>query len=223
MEHGDLTETARLQQLYARRVAARGEGGSTGHATIEAILAVVQREGPEEERLATLEHVMSCAACHREYEWLKAVDQAGVEAGGVAGAGGRRAWWRGQPLALAASVAVVVGAAVVLSGVLRSGADRERGTAGDIALVAPGARAAGGAPLVFTWRAVPEASRYVLEVQRADGSIVLADTTADIVAVVEPGRLLPDSAYRWWVREVTDGAEPRSSAFRDLRLDSESP
>lgn len=221
MEHGDLTETTRLRQLYARGVTARGEGG-TDHVTVDAILALVRREGSEEERLAALEHVMSCAACHREYEWLKAVDQAAIEAEGRAGAGGRRAWWRGAPLALAASVAVAVGAAVVLSGVLRSGADRERGAAEDIVLVAPGVQAAGGAPVAFTWRALPEASRYVLEVQGVNGSIVLADTTGDTVAVVEAGRLAPDSDYRWWVREVTDGAEPRSSPLQRLRLGSDS-
>jgi hypothetical protein len=220
MEHGDVTETAWLQQLYGRRVAARGEGGAPDHATVEAILAVVQREGTEEERLGTLEHVMSCAACHREYEWLKAVDQAGVEAEGGVGAGQRRPWWRGAPLAMAASIAVLVGAGVVLSGVLRSGVDRERGAAGDIVLVAPGTQAGGGGPIAFTWRALPEASGYVLEVQRADGSVVLADTTGDTVAVVEGGRLAPDANYRWWVREVTDGAEPRSSGFRELRLGS---
>lgn len=221
MEHGDLTETTRLQQLYARRVGARDGGGAgdTGHVTIEAILAVVQREGPEDERLATLEHVMSCAACHREYEWLKAVDQAGVEAEGGAGAGGQRAWWRGAPLALAASVVGVVGVGVVLSGVLRSGTDRVRGTGGDIVLVAPGARVPADGQVGFTWRAVPETSRYVLEVQRPDGAVVLADTTADTVAVVEAGRLGADSAYRWWVREVTDGAEPRASGFRELKLE----
>lgn len=219
MEHGNLTETTRLQQLYARRVAARGESAGEGHVTVEAILALVQHEGPEEDRLATLEHVMSCAACHREYEWLKAVDQAGSEVADGAGARGRRAWWRGAPVALAASVAAVVGAGVVLSGVLRSGAERERGTGGDIVLVAPGGRVPARAPVAFTWRALPEASGYVLEVQRTDGSVVLADTTGDTVAVVEAGRLASDSAYRWWVREVTHGAEPRSSELRKLRLD----
>jgi hypothetical protein len=213
----DMIETEQLQRLYARRVASGREGVGATCVTPEAILAVVRREGPEDERLATLEHVMACAACHREYQWLKAVDQAGVES---AGAGLGRTWWRGAPLAMAASIAVIVGAAVVLSGVLRSGAERERGGAGDIVLIAPGPRATGEGPLAFTWRALPGASSYVLEIQRPDGSIALADTTADTVAAfTEPGgRLLPDSAYRWWVREVTDGSEPRSSAFRDLRL-----
>jgi hypothetical protein len=218
MEQLSAAETERLQSLYSRRVAA-GNAGDGTHATLEAILAVVQREGLEAARLSTLEHIMACAACHREYQWLTAVDEAGAEAEGTAGATSARPWWGGQRLALAASLAAAVGVAVVLSGVLRKGAERERGGAGDIAVTAPAGRVAAGAPITFAWRAVPGASRYVLEVQRADGSVVLADTTADTTATVaDPARLKPDSAYRWWVREVTDGSEPRSSAFRDLRL-----
>jgi hypothetical protein len=215
MEQLNAAETERLQSLYSRRIAA-GSAGDGTHATPEAILAVVQREGPEEARLATLEHVMACAACHREYQWLTAVDEAGIEAEGSAGARSARPWWGGQRLALAASLAA---AAVVLSGVLRKGAERERGGAGDIGLVAPAARVSSGAPITFAWHAVPRASRYVLEVQRADGSVAYADTTADTTATLtDPSPLKPDSAYRWWVREVTDGSEPRSSAFRKLRL-----
>jgi hypothetical protein len=218
MEHLSAAETERLQSLYSGRVTAGSDGGGT-HATPEAILAVVQREGPDEARLATLEHVMACAACHREYQWLTAVDRAGAEAEGLARATSARPWWGGQRLALAASLAVAVGAAVVLSGVLRQGAERQRGGEGDIALVAPAARVPAGAPITFAWHAVPGVSRYVLEVQRADGSVAYADTTADTAATLaDPSRLQPDSAYRWWVREVTDGSEPRSSAFRDLRL-----
>lgn len=212
-----MTET-RMQQLYSRRVAARGAGADC--VTPEAILAVVRREGPEEERLGTLEHVMSCSACHREYEWLVAVDQAGLEAedAAEAGAAPRRAWWRGgAPLALAASIAVVVGAAVVLSRTNRT--EGVRGVTGDIMLVAPGQGAVVGAPLVFTWRALPGVSRYVLEVQRADGSVALADTTADTtVTISQPSALVPDSAYRWWVREVTEGTQPRSSELREVRV-----
>ena len=94
MEHPDV-ETARLQELYARRVARQGT--APGCPTPEAILALVRREGGEHERLATLEHVMSCAACHREYEWLQAVDEAAVEAGGEPAGVMRPAWWRGAP------------------------------------------------------------------------------------------------------------------------------
>jgi len=149
MEHLSESETERLQNLYSRRVTAGGDGGD--HATPEAILAVVQREGPEEARLATLEHVMACAACHREYQWLTAVDEAGNEAEGSAGVRSARPSWGGQRLARAASLAAAVGAAVVLSGVLRKGAERERGGASDIGLVAPAARVPSGAPIRFAW------------------------------------------------------------------------
>lgn len=217
MEQPDVAETERLQNLYAGRIA--GRTGSEPHASPDAILAVVTREGSEEERLATLEHVMACAECHREYQWLTAVNEAGLEAEGSAGAAPRRAWWRGAPMAMAASLLVAIGAGVVLSGVLRSGDDRERGASGDIALVGPGNQVSANGPITFAWHAAAGVSRYVLEVQRADGSVVLADTTADSsVTVSDMARLHPDSAYRWWVREATDGSEPRSSAFRDLRL-----
>jgi hypothetical protein len=66
---------------------------------------------------------------------------------------------------------------------------------------------------------VAGASEYVLEVQRPDGSIAISDTTRDTVLALEAaGQVLPDEEYRWWVRELTDGSEPRSSGFRPLRL-----
>jgi hypothetical protein len=217
MEQPDVAETERLQKLYASRVA--GRTGGEPHASPDAILAVVTRETSEEERLATLEHVMACAECHREYEWLTAVNEAGLEAQGTGAASPRRAWWRGAPMAMAASLLVAVGAGLVLSGVLRTGDDRERGASGDIALVGPGNQVSDKGPITFAWHAVAGVSRYVLEVQRTDGSVAIADTTADTSATVtDMTRLRPDSAYRWWVREVTDGSEPRSSVFRDLRL-----
>jgi hypothetical protein len=221
MEQRDMNESPRLQELYARRVAAHGGADAGVHATPEAILAAIQRDGPEAERLVTIEHVMSCAACHRDYEWLKAVDDAGEEFAERSGEHRvqSRPWWQGRQLALAASLLMALGAALAVRGVLRSGPELVRGGSGDIALLTPATRVAADAPLAFAWRAVPGVSRYVLEIQRADGSVAFTDTIADTVATVAPaGRLLPDTTYRWWVREVTDGSEPRSSALRELRL-----
>ena len=217
MGHREMNES-RIRELYARRVAARAGGGADVHATPEAILAVVRREGLEAARLDTLDHLMSCASCHQEYEWLKAVDEAGLEAAGDRGHAGQRPWWQGRAVALAASLVLALGTALLVRGAVQRGPEPVRGAEGDIALVAPLASVASGEPITFTWRPVPGVSRYVLEVQRADGSVALSDTTADTVATVAPGRLAPAGAYRWWVREVTDGAEPRSSAFRELRI-----
>jgi hypothetical protein len=207
MDQPELTETARLRRLYSGRVAAGGT--APGCITPEAILAVIRREGGEDGRLATLEHVMSCAACHREYEWLKAVDEAAA-----AGGEGRRrqGWSRAAPLALAASLVVAAGTALLVA---RRVSDVERGADGGIDLVAPRVGEAAGRPLTFTWRPASGASAYVLELQRGDGTVAYSDTTADTTLTVAG---LNEGEYRWWVRETTDGAEPRSSELRKLLL-----
>ena len=210
MDQPELSETARLRRLYSGRVAARGVG--TGCVTPEAILAVIQREGGEEERLGTLEHVMSCASCHREYEWLKAVDEAGGETAGSGAARGRPSWLRAAPLALAASLVLAAGTALLMT---RRGSDVERGEGGSIELLAPRGSEAAGRPVTFAWRSVAGASGYVLEVQRGDGSVAFSDTTADTTVSVAG---LREGEYRWWVRETTDGSEPRSSELRRLSL-----
>jgi hypothetical protein len=219
MEQPELKDVERLGQLYRRRVVARGAPDAATCVSPEAILAVVRREGSEDERLTTLEHVMSCSACHREYEWLSAVDRAAIESGGVPAGAVRGAWWRARPLALAASLLLAVGLGLLVSRVLSKGPELERGGAGDIVLVSPPPDAAPAGPITFAWHALPEASGYVLEVQRPDGSVAFTDTTTDTTATLtEPSRVLPEAEYRWWVREATDGAEPRASAFRALRL-----
>jgi hypothetical protein len=217
MEHFDLTETARLRKLYGDRVARPAGGASAACVDPEAILALVRQEGSEAERLATLEHVMSCAECHREYEWLSAVNEAAEETAGSAAGRRPTVWWRSTPVAAAASLLIVAGTALVLQARYRSGSEEPRGGDREIALAAPAAGTVAG-PLTFVWHPLPGVGRYVLEVQRADGAIALADTTADTLVTVDPSRLGADSLYRWWVREAAEGTEPRSSAFRDLRL-----
>ncbi|HYC33107.1 MAG TPA: hypothetical protein VEB59_12535 [Gemmatimonadales bacterium] len=205
-----------LKRIYSRSVAERGTPDAGGCPPPESILAVLQREGAEEARLATLEHVMSCAACHREYELLSAVNEAAVESG--SGTSGRAPWWTGgRIMALAASLAAAIGAALVVRDRIDR-ADTIRGEHGDIALVSPAPGAAAPSGLRFVWRTVPGASGYVLEVQHADGAVAFADTTSDTTLILpDPSPLQPEARYRWWVRELTDGSEPRSSELRPLQ------
>jgi anti-sigma factor RsiW len=208
----DLSSIEGLGRLYRRRVEAR-DVTTAGCVTPDAMLALLQREGSESDRLVTLEHVMSCPACHREYEWLAAVDRAATETGGrPAGA----AWWRRAPLALAASLAAALGAAFLVRAQLQRAGESVRGETGEIALLAPAAGTSPTGTVAFTWHSLPEASAYVLEIQGANRSVIRSDTTADTTLVLPS--LLPAGEYRWWVREVTDGAEPRSSAFRTLKV-----
>jgi hypothetical protein len=217
MDQPDMTGTTRLQELYTARVGRRATGSP--HATPEALLALIQREGTEEDRLATMDHVMSCAECHREYQWLNGVSDAALEAEGRSTVATARRWWaRPGPLALAASLVLAIGTALLLA---RRGPDLERGHTGAIEVIAPSgaAPALGGRPLLFVWHPLSGVSRYILEVQRADGSVAFSDSTADTtLSITDPARVLPESEYRWWVRETTDGAEPRSSALQRLRL-----
>jgi hypothetical protein len=205
----------RLRELYAiaQTGATAGPGGE--HPAPEAIAALVRREGSEEGRLATLDHVMSCADCRRDFDLLRAVEQAGVESGATGRARGRRAWL--IPAALAASFLLAVG---VGRTVLRAGGDDTmRGdNRGPVVLVRPGREAKAGDVLIFSWRAVPDASRYEIEVLNAGGGVVASAATTDTTISSEAIRLLPPGDYRWWVRATTPDARSLRSAIRPLRL-----
>ena len=219
MEQPDMNETSRLQQLYERRVAARDTGGRADCQPLEAILAVIQREGSEDERLAALDHVMACPDCHREYEWLTAVEEAATRTTPRARDVAAARWWqRGAPLALAATVLLAVGI-LLIPKLNRGRPEPVRGSESDIVPVGPAGDAQVRLPFTLVWHPLNGATRYVVEIQTPDGVVAFADTTADTtLAVTEASRLTAGSDYRWWVREVTDGGAPRSSPFSNLRL-----
>ena len=205
----------RLRELYATALAGRSAGAAGEHPAPELLTELVRREGSEEARLATLDHVMRCAECRREFDLLRSVERAGVDSGAAGRAGGRRAWL--MPAALAASVllAVAVGRTV-----LRSGADdTTRGDGnGAVMLVQPGREARAGEALTFAWRAVPGASRYELELLDAGGGMLASAATTDTTVSPAAARALPPGDYRWWVRATTPDARSLRSALRPLRL-----
>jgi hypothetical protein len=201
-----------LRQIYGDIMMARGRSGHSACPEPEAILALVRREGPEETRLATLDHVMSCADCRSEFDLLRSIELAGAEAGAAARPG--RRWL--APLALAASVlfALVIGRYALPgapeSDVVRSGAD------GGVTLLAPPPAASTGSPLLFAWHPIAGASRYRLEVMNAAGEVVLEAETADTAIVLRSAADLQPGEYQWWVG-ATAPVETRS-ALRPLRL-----
>ena len=204
----------RLRELYA--TALTGQSAAAGeHPAPEALAELVRREGSEEARLATLDHVMRCAECRREFELLRSVERAGVESGAAGRASGRRAWL--MPAALAASVLLAVG---IGRTVLRSaGDDTTRGDGhGVVVLVQPGREAGAGEDLTFAWRAVPGASRYELELLDAGGGVLASAATTDTTVSPAAARSLPPGDYRWWVRATTPDARSFRSALRPLRL-----
>jgi len=239
---------ARLRELYQHALATRGPAAPGGAGrercpSPEAMLALVRREGAEEERLATLDHVMSCDACRRELDLLRAIEMAGAGGAGGVGAGAAHSrdrpaatvvpWKRVVPLALAASLLLAVGVGVGIGvrdrfsagdrgpDVVRGGG----GEGGDLTLLAPaaGASVAAGAPLTFAWRPDPDARRYVVEVLDANDRAVVSDTTADTTLTLpDASRLAAGAEYRWWVRTAGGaGASQRASAVRPLAVRSQ--
>jgi hypothetical protein len=201
-----------LREIYAGVMASRPRSASSACPDPEAILALVRREGPEETRLATLDHVMSCADCRSEFDLIRSIELAGADAGAVARPG--RRWM--APLALAASVllAVVIGR-YALPGtperdVVRSG-EKDR-----LTLLAPPTEAATGSPILFVWHPIEGAGRYRLEVMNAGGEVVLEAETADTAIVLQSAADLEPGEYQWWVG-ATAPADARS-ALRPLRL-----
>jgi hypothetical protein len=214
MENDGLTD-ARLRELYQRALAHRGGRERDRCVAPEAILAVTRREGPEEQRLEVLDHVMGCGACRSEFDLLRAIDQAGAETERPALIARRRRGWL-APVALAAAVVVV---AVGLKLTTREGPDVERGTVDAVTLLAPGAEIDPGAPVTFAWQPVSGAHRYEIEVLDEQGSVVFAQATEQTSATLpDARRLVPGASYRWWVRATTEAGEPRASPVRSLRI-----
>ncbi len=214
MAHGgrDHVSEEQVRQIYAGVMTARAGRRRTACPSPEAILALARREGTEEARLATLDHVMSCTDCRAELDLLRSIELAGAQTGAAARPG--RRWV--APLALAASVllAVAVGR-WVLPGVpedevVRSGAEDR------VMLLAPPPEATTGAPILFAWHPLAGASRYRVEVMNQSGEVVLEAETADTAILLQSAADLEPGDYQWWVGATAPGAA--RSELRPLRL-----
>ena len=217
MANEGLTD-ARLSELYRRALAGRAGRERERCVAPEAMLAVARREGPEEQRLLVLDHVMSCNACRSEFELLRSIEQAGAETErpALSSIVPRRGWRWVAPLALAASLLLVVAVAQKLT--THGGPDVVRGTVDAVTLLAPAAEIDAGTPVTFAWQPVAGALRYDLEVLDEQGTVVFAQATEQTSAALpDARRLMPGSSYRWWVRATTGAGEQRSP-LRSLRI-----
>jgi hypothetical protein len=207
----------RMRELYQHALARQGD---REHCVApEAMLALLRREGPEEQRLETLDHVMACAACRSEMDLLRSIEQAGAETERkrVVRLQPRRTWQSLVPLALAASVLfAIIGIRQLFRG--SEGPEVLRGTADTVTLLAPPSEVAADGSITFAWDPVPGARQYELEVLDEKGTVVFAATTDQTsVALRDVRRLVPGSRYRWGVRADTAAGE-RTSRLRSLRI-----
>ena len=202
-----------LRAAYGAALRSGVTGGDT-HASPEAIAALVRREGSESERLATLDHVMSCLDCRRDFDLLRAVEQAGRQAGATRTTA-RPNWL--LPAALAASVLVAVGVGRLV--MKPAGDEVTRGAeVGAPTLLRPPAEVAAGGAITFVWSSTPGARKYTVEMLDAGGGVVASAETTDTTATPGAISTLPTGDYTWWVRATTFDARTLRSAVRSLRL-----
>jgi hypothetical protein len=191
-----------LQSGYAEVLRGRSADRQSCPAP-EQIRALVELQGLEPERLATLDHVMSCPGCRADFDLMQAV------------AAGKTATTRRYvvPLAAAATVALLF-SGTILFVALRGRQDQGdtlRGNVPPLQLLSPKGEV-GSRPIGFVWHAAPDAVRYTLEVFTPAGDPVYTTTITD-TAVSLPANvpLTAGKVYHWWVTvQTAGGGESRS-------------
>ena len=196
-----------LRSAYARATSTPRPASRTACPSPDELLALARREGPEASRLATLDHAMGCESCQKELELLRAIEAAERRETGH----GRAARWRGPlAIALAASALLAIGLGPGREWFGSRQPDAMRGDSGSVALLDPEPAASIAADsIVFAWRSVAGATRYVVELLDRDGNAVLGTTTIDTTVVLSRAAA-PAGDYRWWVVAEVPGGQQRS-------------
>ena len=180
----------RLREAYERGLP-RSDGSPTlDDVSAERLRRLVEQEGPESERLRTLDVALSTAEGRRELEIAWAAARAARPA--------RRSWRR---YAIAASFLIVVGASALL---VRRGKAPDtvlRGSESPVTLVAPVGEVRPDRATRFLWRAVGSAERYQIVVVDTTGTELFAAETRDTaLSLPDSVKLVPGHAYLWWVQ-----------------------
>ncbi|MGE0442012.1 MAG: hypothetical protein AB7S39_16105 [Gemmatimonadales bacterium] len=173
--------------------------------SLEQIEALAAGRLPEPEAMALLDRVMADDRLRAEFELLRSVHEAAVQAPS-------RRWV--APVVLAATVVVAVGGAILTR---PRGGDPPRVRSGGVvavALLAPAEDASLPRPVVLTWRPVADAVRYGVEVLDEAGTVVFTGTTRDTLVALPDSVLAGGARYRWLVSATTPlvvvRAAPRS-------------
>jgi hypothetical protein len=210
----------RLRDLYSLAIESRRRSDQCPPP--EALLALVQREGTEAERLETLDHVMACAGCRSELDLLHAIEKAGRTPGEQKETTRARLKHPALPryiaLALAASLVLAIGLGPARWLWQGETAQLTRGPAPALTLLAPFPGALAEIPVTFMWRPLPQARDYTVEVMTLAGSLSFTGTTSDTALVASSVDALVPGQYQWWVRARTANDVELRSQMRYFRI-----
>lgn len=182
-----------LGALYRGHVARRDPGNRSDCPPPERLREVLDREGSEDARLATMNHVMACRYCLPEFELLRSVNEALPDSKPAI------RW-----MAIAAAAVLVIGAALVGRQLVQPKEDVLR-DGPSLRLVAPGAGEQLTLPVQLVWNRVPEAVEYRIEVLTPEGASATSLTTSDTTAVIDS---LPAGEFIWQVSAAYHAGEP---------------
>jgi hypothetical protein len=210
----------RLRDLYSRGIEARGLSDQCPPA--EALLALVQREGAEAQRLETLDHAMACAGCRSELALLHAIEKAGRTPGEQKETTRVRLKQPALPryiaLALAASLVLAIGLGPARWLWQGETAGPTRGGAPELTLLAPVPGAIAEMPVTFVWRPSPGARDYTVEVLTLAGTLSFTGKTSDTMLVASSVDALVPGEYQWWVRARSANDVELRSQMRYFRI-----
>jgi hypothetical protein len=190
-----------LRVIYTRALTKRADCP-----TPEALIALVTQTGSEASRLATLDHVMSCASCQQDFELLRAIHAAEQANAGTTTSTSTTTTtrFRRTPMRwLAAATVVIAAGALTLTLAKPSPSPVRGGRSADVPLV-------GDENGTLVWRAVPDVVRYEVEIVDASGQTIFHSRVTDTTTAVPAN--LPVGSLSWWVRAtLRDGSERRSA------------
>ena len=210
-----MSDDARLRQAYDELLAARKPADRAGCPTPEELLQLVEREGDESARMATLDHVLGCAWCRPELDALRAsADAASAVTPESSRANRPSLGVSFRTLAMAAGIIVVAGVGLLARERGQPDSGTLRGSASAMTLATPERHANGD--VVLRWSRPSDAVRYRVELFTTSGATVVETVVTDTSYVVRH-----DSAggehgpLEWMVTAIrADGAERASPVGR---------
>lgn len=197
----------RLRLAYGRLLESRTDGSPRSHPEPEALVALAERSGSEAVRLEVLDHVMTCDACRRELDLVRASVSA-------AGLPRQRTWFRSPSIgimAIAASLLIVAGVRLFsTSGDLETGPLRG-GSAVSTYPVRWLPKGAAG----LSWRPTTDAVSYRLEVIDEAGAALVDSTLRDTSFVLVDSLAKTQRGLSWTVTATLgDGSTVSSIPIR---------
>jgi len=190
-----------LSSLYRRALEdADGVPGSECPSP-ERLQAVAEGEAAHGERLSVMDHVSRCLRCQRDLALL----------GQVAGTRPRSRPSEGAMWLAAAATVVLAFVGLRVVGPWGGEAPVYRGDESIVTTVSPRGEVTAAAAGALVWRAVPDATRYEVEILTPDGEVVHVETVRDTTMGAPQQVTLPGS-YRWRVTAVgADGTRTESA------------